>query len=555
MNMNIKSSKMKYFRLTALFVVILMIFATFGACKKDDTKATETSYKTASARASAAKTSEAGKTSAATAVKSGEIAESGKTAATATTGTEKGTEIETGTEQTGTSETSEPGEGEDKPTGVEEAMEEKPIDLGGMTIDVDLIYQVRVPTEDNPVPARALEWQVSKEIEKKYNCKINYMVQYDGNDSRTLAALKEKALSGTENIEVQWVNVHNIIPSMVESGSYFLRIDDYIPRDSFAYENFVKDLTEWKGHGYGYCFLGRATGSTTCLMYNKEIMNRLGIDIWEQYVNKGIWTWENFLNVALAATQDFDGDGIVDQWGLKGWTEILVANAFIASNGGRIITFGDDGSVRYTLHEDPKAVKALQFMSDLYNIHKVTFVGGNVKDIMQKGYGAMTVISTGSFTTTYANDLASAKNFYVVPIPKGPDADKHIDRFLTSLNMMALPNIQGNPNGDVVRVMGELYAESHRRLGLSGETFDVVQVNAQICQSWFLNNLDAIPEFLDIIRIAAPPVIQNINLFNPLPSKLNSLVFNEIAKEAVPVTTKLMETKDVMQSCIDDVLN
>ncbi|MDD5604042.1 MAG: extracellular solute-binding protein [Eubacteriales bacterium] len=525
-------------------LILTMVIATISlvACEKEENgQPSATAAKTAVVSASAAKTTAAAKSSVTAAA-------SGQTTAAVVSGQTQAAQTEAPETTETVAEATETGEGGVDP------VEEKVVDLGGRTIDIDLIYVVRIPAEDNPVPARALEWRVSKEIEKKYNCVINYIATYANNNTLTLNAMREKALSGTETIEVQYVSLSWIMPSMVE-GSYFLKLDEYIPRDSFAYENFVKDWTEWKGHGYGFCFLGRATGSTRALSYNKEIMDRHGIDIWENYVDKGIWTWENFLKVALATTQDFDGDGIVDQWGLKGWNEEAVAYNLIASNGARILSYGADGSVKYTLDNDAKAVKALQFMSDLYNVHKVTFVGGNVSDIMQRGFGAMSFISVGSFSSSYYKDAQCAKKMFVAPVPKGPDFDQHIDRYQTSVDTMTMPNITSNPNSEIVQVMAELYSESHRQLGMGGGTFDVVNVNAQICQSWFMNNLDTIPEFLDIIRISASPIVDNVSLFNPLPAQLRVQVLNQIAQYAVPVTTKLMETKDVMQGYIDAVLN
>jgi len=535
-----------------IILIMLMILAivTQSSCTKDSG---------AQFSASAAKSETVAKTTARAGTAT--VATSTASASTATGVTEK---MQTDSRTNTSDERTESGEQtaledsrtEEQSQQTQDELEEtEVIDLGGMVIDVDLIFEVRVPKEDNPVPQRSLEWHVSKEIEKKYNCKINYMVQYANNNTLTLNAIREKALSGTETVEVQYVSLNWIVPSMVESG-YFLRLDDYLPKDSFAYESFVKNLTEWKGHGYGFCFMGKATGIPMVLSYNKEIMDRLGIDIWEQYIYKGIWTWENFVNVARAATQDVDGDGIVDQWGLKGWSEQEIAYCLIASNGGRIISYGDDGSVKYTLHNDPKSVKALQFMSDLYNVYKVTFMGGNAKEIMQNGFGAMSLLlNAGSFSASYYTDPQSAKKIHIAPVPMGPDFDKYVTRYNTYIDTMAMPNIPTNPNADVVRVMAEIYSETYRRLGMGdGDTFNVVNVNAKLCQSWFMNNLDVIPQFLEIIRLGDDPVMQNLAIFNPLPSQLTSQVLNQIARDAVPVTTKLMETKDMMQSYIDAVL-
>ena len=50
--------------------------------------------------------------------------------------------------------------------------------------------------------------------------------------------------------------------------------------------------------------------------YNKDLFEREGLpDLYELYLD-GEWTWDMATEIAVKATQDIDGDGVVDIWGI-----------------------------------------------------------------------------------------------------------------------------------------------------------------------------------------------------------------------------------------------
>lgn len=75
-------------------------------------------------------------------------------------------------------------------------------------------------------------------------------------------------------------------------------------------------------------------------------------------------TWEEFLNVGKQLTKDLDGDGQIDQWGYVPVGEPgTIYNAFVQflmQAGGDQWTFASQGQ------PDPKALQALQFMTEVY---------------------------------------------------------------------------------------------------------------------------------------------------------------------------------------------
>ncbi len=429
-----------------------------------------------------------------------------------------------------------------------ERVTEESLDLGGFTIDFELIYAVRIPAVDNATESRRILWQTSQDLEKKYNCKFNFKADCNNSNTTAINIMRQNALSGTETREVLYVSDRWIIPNLVDSG-YFLRVDDYLSKDSYSYEKLVNGLDTWKGHDYGVTETGMSVGAPYNIAYNKEIMDRLGINIWADYVDKENWNWNTFLDVASAATQDFNGDGIIDQWGLKGWTEQYLGMAFVIANDGHFIR-EDGNTIKYCLADDPKAVKALQFISDLYNVYKVTYLGGSAQKDMYNNKAAMQVIAGGNFSSSFYNDAAQAVKIFIAPIPKGPDSSGYVAGIKTYFDLLAFPKIQGNPDNEIVNIVSELLGERYRKIEVKG---DMLRANAE---SWYLKNPANLELFIKTVELAGKPfVMEHISLFDPLESEITSKILNQIVAQSIPVTTKLQETKNVMQGYIDAMLN
>lgn len=94
-----------------------------------------------------------------------------------------------------------------------------------------------------------------------------------------------------------------------------------------------------------------ATFSIVINFINKTLFDEAGI----AYPDEN-WTWEDLVDAAAKMTVDFDGDGIIDQFGyVAGWWP-----NFVFQNGGQILN--DEG--RCGLNT-PEAIEGLQVMVDI----------------------------------------------------------------------------------------------------------------------------------------------------------------------------------------------
>ncbi len=81
------------------------------------------------------------------------------------------------------------------------------------------------------------------------------------------------------------------------------------------------------------------------------------------------WTWDDFVKTAVALTQDFDGDGTIDQYGAGIDTSLYRLAPFVWQNGAPIVN-SDEFPTRLTLTRPP-AQEALQWFVDLRQAHGV----------------------------------------------------------------------------------------------------------------------------------------------------------------------------------------
>lgn len=105
-------------------------------------------------------------------------------------------------------------------------------------------------------------------------------------------------------------------PSMF-SKDMFLPIDDFVDfTDPFwAGAKEVSDMYQWNGNQH---YMVAGSSIARYCWYNKTLFERYGLETpYDQY-KAGTWTWEGLRQAAAELTQDTDGDGNIDQWGISG---------------------------------------------------------------------------------------------------------------------------------------------------------------------------------------------------------------------------------------------
>ena len=131
--------------------------------------------------------------------------------------------------------------------------------------------------------------------------------------------------------------------------------------------------------------------STLAVYYNKLIFDEAGVAYPEPD-----WTWDDLLATSQALTQDTNGDGQTDIWGIQlpaNWTTGF--EYWVAAAGGSLIS--EDGQSYVGFMDSDATIRAVQFYADLYNEYQVAappadfsaFGGGNSE--FDNGQAAMRV--------------------------------------------------------------------------------------------------------------------------------------------------------------------
>jgi multiple sugar transport system substrate-binding protein len=181
------------------------------------------------------------------------------------------------------------------------------------------------------------------------------------------------------------------VPMFVQKGA-FVDLGPFIkgqyPLDSQIYLPGVFEPGAWEGKQY----LLPKDFSPLAVYYNKKLFDRYHVP----YPKDG-WTWPDFLRTAQALTQDTNGDGRPDIWGVQlpaAWTTGF--EYWVAAAGGALI--GEDGTHFQGYMDSPAVVTALRFYADLYGKYRVapppvdmnTFGGGNKE--FADGQAAMLIL-------------------------------------------------------------------------------------------------------------------------------------------------------------------
>ncbi len=163
-----------------------------------------------------------------------------------------------------------------------------------------------------------------------------------------------------------------------------------------------------KWYGIGSCWVAPH------IYYNADIFTEAGIEPPSNDPEQA-WSWDKFLEVATALTQDkngkhpndadFDPDNI-ERWGVQWPTGTLQLHSAILGNGGDWL---DENG--HLIIDQPVAVQALQNIADLVLVHKVSPAGADMQalgmtnsQMLDNGRLAMAV--DGSWALAWIHKIA-----------------------------------------------------------------------------------------------------------------------------------------------------
>jgi len=142
------------------------------------------------------------------------------------------------------------------------------------------------------------------------------------------------------------------------AGNLFRDLTPYIQRDKIDLRLFPKPIVDaFQVNGTTWGMPTDAGAIVT--YYNEDHFAAAGLIPPYDLDVRGQWNWETFLEAARRLTQDANGDGTPDQYGVDYYIDLSRYIHWVWSNGGRL--FDRQILPTKTTFSDPKSVEGLRF--------------------------------------------------------------------------------------------------------------------------------------------------------------------------------------------------
>lgn len=398
------------------------------------------------------------------------------------------------------------------------ATPEMDFDMGGKTIKLVSWYDESLK-EDSPDSIKMKE--NLEALKAKHNFDVEYVVvdyqEYREKITSTLIA--GDPIGDIIRLPRPWM-----IPSLT-SRDMFWPLDEYVKNDNAFVLQYTQEFSQYNGRGYGFRI--GINGAASGIIYNRTLMNELGLKPLQDYVDNDTWNWETFIEVAKSANRDTDNDGKIDRWGLA--TDNLLVQA-LASNEASLVREGQ------VVLEDPKTLETLNFLSHLATegVGRPT-EGGDWKEPKQ-------FFLQGNTLMLAANDyeMESLRNdmpdfdLGFLPFPKGPSATNY-QTYVTIPNYYTIPKTVPNPE-QIVYIWEKIY--------------DIESVYDYKHQASFERYFTT-EEDINNAR-AAVQSIKVIEQIDYYPS-MDYYAFIDELRQGVSVSTLIEKYKPQFQSAVDEV--
>jgi hypothetical protein len=304
--------------------------------------------------------------------------------------------------------------------------EENAVDFGGREIIFGYSLEIQIPREG------WMQYDIFKALEKKYN----FVWKPEFSTIDYTQSLKLHSMAGTEYRDILSAVQFSIYP-WAPKQDYLTVLDPYFAEADSNINRLNLESTKWFGVQYGV-LANTGLEYNNTLWFNRTILEKEGLPDLQELFMQNEWTWEKYLDIAIAATRDFNGDGLTDQWGISAPAVTWFWDQLVSSNGGTWVATKNDGKAEFNAY-DRKLINALQFAVDLLNVYKVISFGPTD---FNRQVVAMSHIGIGQG----AGYLKDRKNFGFVHVPRGPDVDKYVVHNRTWTSMWVIPTNAKDPD-------------------------------------------------------------------------------------------------------------
>ena len=362
-------------------------------------------------------------------------------------GADSSTTTTTTTQEAETPETDEPvdtDEQTEEPTDTEEPSEEpsdtdepeapQGPDLGGRTFKMAAWYELELEPGDNEQDDQLIERYAQMEEDLNFTWEYVNIPWEDYQRTYITNSMAGDALGDVALVEYTW-----LYPNLSMNGFLAdINLIESLDRSAEKWNQDMFDLSTFDGATYGFD-TGRPW-PVGMMFWNKTMFEREGLPSIYDDINNDTWTWDKMAEYAKVLTQDTDGDGVTDQWGLSGTT--LMATV-VFSNDAQVIDMSDAKNPTFDLLSD-NAMEAFQFIQDLSTVDQVIEVNppdsewDYSKTQFANGNVGMFVGQWWQVDSIREVMLESGEEYGIAYFPKGPKADEFISHS-TATNIWTVP--------------------------------------------------------------------------------------------------------------------
>lgn len=249
----------------------------------------------------------------------------------------------------------------------------------------------------------------------------------EGGDYETITKLCNTAVTAGED-------TYQLVASHVIEMGKSIANGIYQPVNALPYIDFTKPwwskscTEDLAYHGQTYLAIGdfdlSAVGKAVCLMYNKDLAEKLGLPNIYETVRSGKWTKDELTRICEGTYVDVNGDGQKDEGDQYGFAIDSKgdANTYLWSFGKKVMTKNTDGEYDDTFY-DEKLVSIVEWLYDI-KLNDYVWTDAN----WNTGYNAFmrenTLIANGNLEMTQWGMRDLELDYAIIPMPKWDEAQQ-----------------------------------------------------------------------------------------------------------------------------------
>jgi len=338
-------------------------------------------------------------------------------------------------------------------------------------------------------------------VEEAFNVNIEFVqIEWDGAENRILTSI----LAGDPVGDLLYVS-NRWLPLLAGNGA-LLPLDDVLTDDYYAslpgsHRNMRELYSSYQGQSYGISVNGSYQrdmdiGSAQGWIYNRDLFVEAGLPTPNELQNEGNWNWETMQELAIALTQDLDGDGVIDVYGVGARLDPWPVEQEMATyaNGGDIMKFVNGRAV-YAMN-DPQAIEAIEMWKELDQVHNAVMVGDRYDIRAEFNQGKVAMFRLDLYALPdHANEVDF--DYGWVFFPQGPQADDFVNP-VWGFEMFVLPITNDEPAA-MAALVDMLFETSANYRDLAAYEDEFVEYFLPYVRDW--DSLETIKEMLHKARL------------------------------------------------------